>query len=121
MLTMHNGLHPKSNIDRLYLSRIESGRGLIGVQDTRETAIFRLRNYKRNRKERLLIAAHTIEKDEDRETSNEYKKRKNNERKKPWTQNNYMDNLSGKQWAKQVKISEDGLNNGCTGTGYKNQ
>ena len=34
---------------------------------------------------------------------------------------NYMDNLSGKQWAKQVKISEDGLNNGCTGTGYKNQ
>ena len=35
--------------------------------------------------------------------------------------NNYMDNLSGKQWAKQVKISEDGLNNGCTGTGYKNQ
>ena len=35
--------------------------------------------------------------------------------------NNYMDNLSGKQWAKQVKISENGLNNGCTGTGYKNQ
>ena len=34
---------------------------------------------------------------------------------------NYMDNLSGKQWAKQVKISENGLNNGCTGTGYKNQ
>ena len=71
----------------MYLSRIESGRVLIGVQDTRETAIFGLRNYKRNRKERLLIAAHTIEKDEDRETSNEYKKRKNNERKKPitWT------------------------------------
>ena len=36
------------------------------------------RNYVRNRKERLLIAAHTIA-DEDRKTPNEYKKRKKNE------------------------------------------
>ena len=32
LLTMHNGFHPKSNVDRLYLSRSEGGRGLIGVQ-----------------------------------------------------------------------------------------
>ena len=58
---------------------------MIGVQDTVETAILRLRNYVRNSKERLLIAARTTE-EEDRETPNEYKKRKKNERKIQWTQ-----------------------------------
>ena len=95
---MHNGFHPKSNVGRLYLLRSEGGRGSIGVQDTVETAISGLRNYVRNSKERLLIAARTIEEDEDRETPKEYKKRKKNERKIQWTQNNYMGNLSGKKW-----------------------
>ena len=35
---------------------------------------------------RLLIATSTIEDDEDRETPNEYKQRKKNERKTRWTQ-----------------------------------
>ena len=52
---MHNGFHPKSNVDRLYLSRSEGGRGLIGVQVTVETAIY-VRN---SSKQRLLIAART--------------------------------------------------------------
>ena len=86
LLTMHNGFYPKSNVDGLYLSRNEGGRGLIGVQDNVETAILRLRNYVRNSRERLLITACTIEEDEDRETPNEYKKRKKNERKTQWTQ-----------------------------------
>ena len=73
---MHIGFHPKSNVDRLYLSRSDGDRGLIGVQDTVETA-----NYVRDSKERLLIAARTIEEDGDRETPIEYKKRKTNERK----------------------------------------
>ena len=92
--TMHNGFHPKSNVDRLYLSRSEGGRGLIGVQNTVETAILGLRNYVRNNKDRLLIE------DEDKETPHE---RKNSGHK-----NSYMDNLLGKQWVKQVKIGGDG-------------
>ena len=40
----------------------------------------------RNSKERLLIAARTIEEDKDRETQNEYKKKKKDERKTQWTQ-----------------------------------
>ena len=75
---MHNGFHPKSNLDRLYLSRSEGGKGLIGVQDTVETAVLGLRNYLRNSKERLLIAARTKEEDGDRETPIEYQKRKTN-------------------------------------------
>ena len=81
MLTMHNGFHPKCNVEHLYLSWSEGDRGLIGVQDTVETAISELRNYIRNSKEKLLITARTIEGDEDRETPNDYKKRKKNERK----------------------------------------
>ena len=48
LLTMHCEFHPKSNVDRLYLSRSEGGRGLIGVQETVEIAILGLRNYVRN-------------------------------------------------------------------------
>ena len=81
---LHNVFCPKSNVDRLYLSRSEGGRGLIGVQDTVETAIWRWRNYVRNSKE--ILAACTVEEDEDRETPNEYKKRKRNEKKTQWTQ-----------------------------------
>ena len=47
---------------------------------------FGLKNYVRNSKERLLIAACTIGEDKDRETPNEYKKRKKDERKTQWTQ-----------------------------------
>ena len=49
------------------------------MQDAVETAFWVLRNYVRNSKERLLIAACTIDKDEDREIPNEYKKGKKNE------------------------------------------
>ena len=86
MLTMQNGFLPKGNIDELYLSRSKSGRGLIGVQDTVETAALAFKNYVRNSKERLLIAARTIEDNEDRETPIEYRKRKKNERKLQRTQ-----------------------------------
>ena len=63
MLTIHNGFRRKSNVDHLYISRSEGGRRLIGVQNAVETAILGLRNYVRNLKEKLLIAARTIEED----------------------------------------------------------
>ena len=34
LLTMHKGLHPKSDVDRLYVSRKEGGRGLVGCEST---------------------------------------------------------------------------------------
>ena len=33
LMTMHNALHPKSNVDRLYIPRKEGGRGLQGVEE----------------------------------------------------------------------------------------
>ena len=34
LLTMHKGLQPKSNVDRLYVSRKEGGRGLMSCEST---------------------------------------------------------------------------------------
>ena len=109
MLTIYNGFHPKNNVDRLYLLRCKGDRRLTGVQDTMETTILGLKNYVRNSKVRLLIAARTIEDHKDRESPYEYKKMKKNESETQWSQKkNYMNNLSGKQGVKQRKIGEGG-------------
>ena len=34
LFTIHKGLHPKSNVDRLYVSRKEEGRGLVSYEST---------------------------------------------------------------------------------------
>ena len=34
LLTMHKGLHPKSDVNRLYVSRKEGGRGLVSCEST---------------------------------------------------------------------------------------
>ena len=71
---------------RLYLSRSE------GSRDSN----LGLRDYVRNSKKRLLIAAHTIEKDEDRKTQMNTKRGKRMKGKHSEHKNNCMDNLSGK-------------------------
>ena len=48
LMTMHNALHPKSDIDRLYLPRREGGRGLISAADAVTIAIVGLESYVRD-------------------------------------------------------------------------
>ena len=100
----NNGFHPKSNVDWLYLLRSEGGGGLIGVQNIVETAIFGLRNYVRKSKERLLITARTIKGDEDKQTPNENKKSKKNERPTQWSQKQLHGQFI---WQTMGKASED--------------
>ena len=106
---MHNGFHPSSNVDRLYLSRSEGSRGLIGVQDTVETALLGLRNYVK----RLFIAARTVEDDEDRETPNEYKRREKNERKTKWAQKQFHGQFVRKTSGKASEGQWGWLRKGC--------
>ena len=42
LMTMHKALHPRDDIDRLYVSRKERGRGLASIEDSVETSIKRL-------------------------------------------------------------------------------
>ena len=42
---MHKALHPSDDVDRLYVSRKEGGRGLASIEDSVDTSIQRLEDY----------------------------------------------------------------------------
>ena len=45
LMTMHKALHPRDDVDRLYVSRKEGGRGLVCIEDTVDASIQRLEDY----------------------------------------------------------------------------
>ena len=45
LMTMHKVLHPRDDVDRLYISRKERGGGLAGIEDSVDTSIQRLEDY----------------------------------------------------------------------------
>ena len=57
MFTIYGALHPKSDVDRLYIPRKEGGRGLISIEDFAELAIRRLEVYVHGSEERLIQVA----------------------------------------------------------------
>ena len=57
LFTIYGALHPKSDIDRLYIPRKEGRRGLISINDFVELAIRGLEVYVHGCEERLIQAA----------------------------------------------------------------
>ena len=53
---MHNALHPRDNVDRLYMSRNEGGRELASIKDRVDTSIQRLEDVIEKPGGRLVIA-----------------------------------------------------------------
>ena len=51
---MHKTLHPRDDVDRLYVSRKESGRGLSSIQDSVDASIQQLEDYIEKRGGRLI-------------------------------------------------------------------
>ena len=45
LMTMNKALHPRDDVDRLYVPRKEGGRGLASIEDSVDTSIQRLENY----------------------------------------------------------------------------
>ena len=45
LMTMHKILHPRDEVDRLYVSRKEGGRGLACIEDSVDASIQRLEDY----------------------------------------------------------------------------
>ena len=80
LTTMHNGLHPRSNVDRLYIPPSEGGRGLLSVKDTVNLTKLGLQGYVKMSDERLISAARGANEVTDREAAieskNDFKKRK---------------------------------------------
>ena len=55
-MTMHKALHPRDDVDRLYVPRKEGGRRLTSIEDSVDTSIQRLEDYT-EKHERGLITA----------------------------------------------------------------
>ena len=77
LMTMHKALHLRDDVDRLYVSRKEGGRGLASIKDTDDTSIQRLEDYI-EKHERGLIT--TIRND----TDNTIDERMTTTRKQKW-------------------------------------
>ena len=56
LMTMHKALHPRDDVDRLYVPRKEGGRGLTSIEDSVDTSIQRFEDYI-EKHERGLITA----------------------------------------------------------------
>ena len=57
LFIIYGGLHPKSDVDRLYIPRKEGERGLIAIKDCLELAVKGLEVYVHGSEERLIQAA----------------------------------------------------------------
>ena len=53
-MTMHKVLHPRDDVDRLYVPRKEGGRGLDSIEDSVDTSIQRLEDYIEKRERGLI-------------------------------------------------------------------
>ena len=56
LMTMHKVLHPRNDVDRLYVSRRERGRGLDSIEDSVDTSIQRFEDYVQKRGGKLIKA-----------------------------------------------------------------
>ena len=55
-LIMHKAFHPRDNVDRLYVSRRDTGRGPASIEDSVDTSIRGLEDYIEKRCGRLGAA-----------------------------------------------------------------
>ena len=44
-MTIHKALHPRDDVNRLYVSRKEGGRGLASIEDSVDASVQRLEDY----------------------------------------------------------------------------
>ena len=56
LMTVHKALHPKDDVDRLYIPRKEGGRGIGSIEDSVDTSIQQLEVYIEKHERRLITA-----------------------------------------------------------------
>ena len=84
LLTIHNGLHPRSEVDRLYIPRKVGGRGLANAEDTVILDKISLEDHVKKSDERLLCAARSDFENPVIATVKNMKKNIQDERIKKW-------------------------------------
>ena len=56
LMTMHKAIHLRDDVDRLYVSRKEGGRGLASIEDSVDASIQRLKDYIEKHVQGLITA-----------------------------------------------------------------
>ena len=110
-MTMHNALHPKSNVDCLYIPKKEGGRGLQGVKESVKLTNLGLENYVKGSTVRLLTAARSVDInliEPILETTIEAKKQKKEERTISWEEKRCMASLCNKLRKSGIRIGGNG-------------
>ena len=82
-MTMHKALHPRNNVDRLYVSRKEGGKGLASIEDNVDASIQRLEDYIEKHERKLITAIRN-------DMANMIDDRMITIRKQKWEKNNSM-------------------------------
>ena len=59
-MTIHKALHPRDDIDRIYVSRKKGGRGLTSIEDNVDTSIQRLEDYIEKHEGGLITAIRNV-------------------------------------------------------------
>ena len=55
-MTMHKALHPRDDVDRLYVFRKDGGRGLASIEDSIDASIQQLKDYIEKHERELITA-----------------------------------------------------------------
>ena len=80
-MTMHKALHPRDDMDRLYVPRKEGGKGLASIEDSVVTSIQRLEDYIEKQERGLITAIRN-------NTDNTIDNRTTKTTKQKWERNN---------------------------------
>ena len=56
LMTIHKALHPKDDVDKLYTSKKEGGRGLVSIEDSVDASMQRLEDYIQKHEGGLMTA-----------------------------------------------------------------
>ena len=83
LMTMHKALHPRDDVDRLYVSKKEGGRGLAGIEDSVDASIQQLEDCIEKHEGGLITAVKN-------NTDNTVDDRKTTTRKQKWEKKNSM-------------------------------
>ena len=85
-MTMHGSLHPRADVDRLYLPRKEGGRGLLSVEDSINKEENSIAHYVENSSQPTLTETKQIMLNKEPQPKDAYDKRLKNSRKDKWHQ-----------------------------------
>ena len=85
MIAMHRGMHPRSDVDRMYVEREKGGRGLMSVEETVKYESHSLKKYAEASSVRVISsAARVVKSDEEEMTQSRYREMQKSKRAEEW-------------------------------------